>query len=53
MLRPVEIVKDHDAHVNEETEGFDMCTNVMVHAESEDEAKEIAKLLHVEFGVSE
>lgn len=52
MLRPVEIIDHHDAHVNEEKEGFDHCTNVLVHAEDEEEAKEIAGMLHEEFGVS-
>jgi len=51
MLEAVEIIEDHDAHLNEEEKGFDHCTNVMAHAESKEEAREIAALLHEEFGV--
>lgn len=50
MHKAVEIVDDHDAH-HEDGE-FLACTNLMVHAEDREEAKEIAALLHEEFGVS-
>jgi len=41
---------DHNGHLNEEEEGFDHCVPVMVHAESEEEAKEIAQAVTEEFG---
>jgi len=50
MLSAVEMVDDHDAHVLGGE--FEDCTNIMVHAEDRDEAKEIAGLLHEEFGIN-
>lgn len=41
---------DHDAHPSPEEEDFVKCWPVMVHAESEDEAKEIAHVVSEHFG---
>lgn len=43
----------HNAHVNDEERGFDDCYPVVVHAESREEAREIAQVLMDEFGVEE
>jgi len=43
----------HNGHRNEETQGFDHCVPVMVHAESTEEAKEIAQVVSEQFGGAE
>lgn len=43
----------HNGHRNDEEQDFDRCVPVMVHAESEEEAQEIAKAVTEEFGGDE
>jgi len=40
----------HNGHRNEEEKDFDHCVPVMIHAESEGEAEEIAELVAKTFG---
>lgn len=45
MIHGITLERDHDAHVDEESEDFRDCYQAVVHCESEAEAQRIARLV--------
>lgn len=50
----IELDRDHhNAHKNDEGQGFDLCFPVVVHCRSRDEARQLAKVVSDAYGSEE